>query len=52
MLIFGITDIDECAQRESNYCTGECVNTPGSFICVRPHKKIPMIGMTILSEMH
>ncbi|KAM7481440.1 hypothetical protein LguiB_006023 [Lonicera macranthoides] len=36
--------VDECARPESSYCTGECVNTPGSFKCMTPKKRIAMIG--------
>ncbi|KAM7478082.1 hypothetical protein LguiA_026295 [Lonicera macranthoides] len=48
----GCQDVDECARPESSYCTGECVNTPGSFKCMTPKKKIAMIGMKILSKIH
>ncbi|KAM7481434.1 hypothetical protein LguiB_006017 [Lonicera macranthoides] len=41
----GCQDVDECARPESSYCTGECVNTPGSFKCMTPKKKIAMIGI-------
>ncbi|KAM7481431.1 hypothetical protein LguiB_006014 [Lonicera macranthoides] len=41
----GCQDVDECARPESSYCTGECVNTPGSFKCMTPKKRIAMIGI-------
>ncbi|KAM7478097.1 hypothetical protein LguiA_026310 [Lonicera macranthoides] len=51
----GCQDVDECAQSGNNYCTGGCVNTPGSFECLflTPRKKsrVAMIGMTNLLKM-
>ncbi|KAM7478094.1 hypothetical protein LguiA_026307 [Lonicera macranthoides] len=45
----GCQDVDECAQSGNNYCTGGCVNTPGSFECLflTPRKKsrVAMIGV-------
>uniref|UniRef100_A0A803KX69 EGF-like domain-containing protein n=1 Tax=Chenopodium quinoa TaxID=63459 RepID=A0A803KX69_CHEQI len=34
----GCTDIDECADQNSNQCSKICKNTPGSYICSCPSK--------------
>ncbi|KAK4478444.1 hypothetical protein RD792_013919 [Penstemon davidsonii] len=33
----GCTDIDECADPNTNNCENTCTNTPGSFNCSCPH---------------
>lgn len=36
VLLWMVSDIDECADPESNPCEGICNNTPGSYFCTCP----------------
>uniref|UniRef100_A0A0E0M4K5 Protein kinase domain-containing protein n=1 Tax=Oryza punctata TaxID=4537 RepID=A0A0E0M4K5_ORYPU len=33
----GCQDINECERAEEHGCYGECINTPGAFVCRCPH---------------